>query len=191
MNTIFKVMMLLPLLCLPVSGMAKSEGQRLSYTYAEGRLVVVDPDGGGNYDGITVGGSLQFRPQLFGVAALTSVGDRGFDLTTFDVGVGYRYSLQRNVDLVGIGGLAFAESDFGPFEDDDVGLSLTGGARAFLTPQIEVGGYANYRDLFDDGDITLTGEGLLHMTPDLAFVASLGLSDDANTITFGARWNFR
>jgi len=175
-------------LCLPVSGLAQSGG--LSYIYGEGRLVIVDPDAGDNFDGIKIGGSVLFQPQVFGVASLTSVGDSGVDLTILDLGVGFRHGLQRNVDLVGIVGLAFAEIDAGPFDDDDTGLSLTGGVRGFATPQIELGGYANYTDLFADGDITLTGEGLLHMTPNLSLVASLGVSDDSNTITFGARWNF-
>jgi len=191
------------LLALPLPGLAAQSGtqgqsgyrqssgySRLSYTYGEARLVIEEPDGGDSFDGIRLGGSLQFQPQVFGVASLTSVSSDGVDIDTFDLGVGFRHALQSNVDLVGIVGLVWAEVDAGPFEDDDTGISLTGGVRGFAAPQLELGGYASYAEVFGDGDITLTGEGLLHLSPNLALVASLGFSDDVNILTFGARWNF-
>lgn len=183
------------LLALPLAAQAQSRGGQsgygsMSYTYGDARIVVIEPDGGGSYDGVKLGGSLQFQPQLFGVASLTSVGDSGFDLTYIDLGIGFRSALQSNVDLVAIGGLVLAEIDTPGFDDDDTGLSLTGGVRGVATPQIEYGAYANYLSVFDDGDLTLTGEGLLHLNRNLALAASLGLSDDATTLTFGARWSF-
>jgi hypothetical protein len=188
------------LLALPLAAQAQTRGgQRanasgygsMSYTYGDARIVVVEPDGGGSLDGVKLGGSLQFDPQLFGVASLTSLGDRGVDLTYLDFGLGFRSALQSDVDLVLIGGLVFAQIDTPGGDDDDTGLSLTGGVRGIATPQIEYGAYANYTSVFDDGDLTLTGEGLLHLNRNLALAASLGLSDDATTLTFGARWSFR
>ena len=180
------------LLALPLASQAQSRSQygAMSYSYGDARLVVVEPDGGGSYDGIRLDGSFQFQPQLFGIAAITTYGDRGVDITMLEGGVGYRQALRSGMDLVAQGGLVLAEIDAGPFEDDDTGLFLSGGLRGVATPQIEYGAYAEYRSIFDDGDITLTGEGLLHFTRNLALVASLGLSDDANTLTFGARWSF-
>lgn len=180
------------LLALPLAAQAQSRSQygSMSYSYGDARLVVVEPDGGGSLEGIRLDGSFQFQPQLYGIGALTTYGDNNFDVTMIDGGVGYRQSLRSGMDLVAQGGLVLAEVDAGPFSDDDTGLFLSGGLRGVATPQIEYGAYAEYRSIFDDGDITLTGEGLLHFTQNLAMVASLGLSDDFNTLTLGVRWSF-
>ena len=182
------------LLALPLAVQAQSRNQSqygsMSYSYGDARLVVVEPDGGGSLEGIRLDGSFRFQPQLYAVGAITTYGDRGYDITMLDGGIGYRQALQNDMDLVAMGGLTLAEIDAGPFEDDDTGLWIAGGVRGVATPQIEYGGYAEYRSIFDDGDVTLTGEGLLHLTQNLALLASLGLSDDFNTLTFGARWSF-
>ncbi len=181
------------LLALPLAAQAQTRGSgygSMSYTYGDARLVVIEPDGGGSLDGIKLGGSLKFQPQLFGVASLTAVGDGPVDLTFIDLGVGFRSALQSNLDLVAIAGLVMAEVDTPGGSDDDTGLSLTGGVRGIATPQIEYGAYANYTSVFNDGDLTLTGEGLLHFNRQLALAGSLGLSDDSTTLTLGARWSF-
>ena len=180
------------LLALPLAAQAQSRSQygSMSYSYGDARLVVVEPDGGGSLDGIRIDGSFQFQPQLYAIGAITTYGDNNFDVTLIEGGVGYRQSLRSGMDLVAQGGLVLAEIDVGPFSDDDTGLFVSGGLRGVATPQIEYGAYAEYRSIFDDGDVTLTGEGLLHFTRNLALIASLGLSDDANTLTLGARWSF-
>lgn len=183
-------------LATPASALAQSRGNPpprsiLSYTYLDGRVVLWEPDGGDRLDGIRIGGSASFRNDLFAVGSLTMVGDTGYDLTVLEGGVGLRHPLSRDTDLVAIGALVLAEVDAGPFEDDDTGISLTGGIRSLVAPQFELGGYLNYADYLGDGDILLTGEGLLHVTPNLSLAASLGVSDDYDVVTLGARWNFR
>lgn len=166
----------------PATGGAR--GQHPHYTYGDLRIVSIDPDGrGGSSDGIRIGGSLLFQPNLFGVATLTAVDE----LDQLDFGVGLRHPISSRTELVGILGLIWADTD----ADDDTGISLTGGVRSLVGPQFEVGGYVGYAEIFDEGDITLTGEGLLHVTRELALVASLGFSDDYDIITLGARWNIR
>jgi hypothetical protein len=161
-----------------------SYGSNPHYTYGDLRLVSLDPDGpGGSADGIRLGGSVLFQPNLFGQASLTSVDN----LDQLDLGVGMRHPLSSGTDLVGILGIIWA--DTGP--DDDTGISLTGGVRSLIGPQFELGGYVGYAEIFGDGDISLTGEGLLHVTRELSLVASLGFSDDYDAVTLGARWNFR
>ena len=177
----------------PLPALAQSRSSQTSYgtnphyTYGDGRIVMLDPDGGDNESGIRIGGSLLFQPNLFGVASLTDVDA----LTQLDLGVGMRSALSSRTDLVGIAGIVFAEVDRGPFEDDDTGISLTGGVRSLMGPQFELGGYVGYAEIFGDGDVTFTGEGLLHVTRELALVGSLGISDDYNIVTLGARWNVR
>lgn len=186
---------LLPALALPFTAQAQSSGDRsraspFSYTYAELRYVDYDTDGGGSLDGLRLGGSLQFQPQLFGVGALTMLSDGPVDYETIDLGIGFRTALQSNVDFVAIGGLIFAEVD-GPFgSNDDSGISLTGGVRGMMSPQFELGGYIGYVDVGSDGDIGLTGEALFHVNRQATLLASLGFSDDVTILTLGGRWNF-
>jgi hypothetical protein len=186
---------LLATLALPLAAQAQTSGSgswsRFSYTYAELRYVVQDPDGpSDDFDGLRLGGSLLLQPQLFAVGSIGSVSNGPVDIDTIDLGVGYRTALQNNVDFVAIGGLIFADVNTPGGGDDDSGISLTGGVRAMLAPQFEVGGYISYVDLYGDGDIGLTGEALFHVNPNVTLLASLGFSDDANTITLGGRWNF-
>ena len=196
-----KILSMALLLALPLAAQAQSQPRdrhapsqswsRLSYTYGELRYVVQDPDGGGDdFDGLRLGGSLQFQPQWFAAGALTSVSSGPVDIDTIDLGIGFRSPMQNNVDLVAIGGLVFADVETPGFSDDDSGISLTGGVRAMVAPQFELGGYVGYVDLYGDGDVGLTGEALFHVTPQATLLASLGLSDDVNTITLGGRWNF-
>jgi hypothetical protein len=160
-----------------------SYGTNPHYTYLDGRIVSVDYEGpGGSEDGLRIGGSMMFQQNVFGVASITDIDE----YSQVDVGVGVRSPLSQGTDLVGIGGLILADTP----ADDDIGFSLTGGVRALVTPQIELGGYVGYVSIFDEGDLVLTGEGLLHVTRELALAASLSLADN-DAITLGARWNFR
>lgn len=173
-----------PLTALAQSGQA---GGNPWYTYADGRIVSVDPDGAGSQDGLRVGGSMEFQQDIFGTAAVTLLDD----LTQLDFGIGISRPLSSRTDLVGMAGIAYAKYDVGPFDDSDTGISLSGGVRSMLGPQFEVGGYVGYAELFGDGDVILTGEALLHLTRELALAASLGVSDNYDVVTLGARWNIR
>jgi hypothetical protein len=165
-----------------------------SYTLGEVRLLAVDPDGGDSADGVRIGGSALIQPEFFAAGALSTVssgGPNGVDVDRLDLGLGYRYAIAPRIDLIGIGGLVFEDVDYGNnFSDDDIGPSLTGGARGQLTPLVELAGYVNYTDVFADSDLGIIGEGLYHATPNLSLVAGLGLSDGERSASIGARWNF-
>ena len=173
-------------LAAPLPALAQASGNP-AYTYLDGRIVQYDPEGPGSLDGIRIGGSYLFQQNLFGFGSYTTVSDNGFDLSLLEFGAGMRSPLSSTMDLVGSAAVVLADTDV----DDDTGISLTGGVRAMVGPQFEVGGYANYTEIFSDGDISLIGEGLLHVTRELALVASLSFSDDTDIVTLGARWNFR
>lgn len=205
MTMIFKTL-LLALLCAPLAVQAgpydanrsgHAGGDRyanLSYTLGEVRLLAHDPDGGDDADGVSVGGSVLFHPEFFLAGSLATLGTdgNGVDTDTFNLGVGYRYAASERVDLLGIAGLVRVDRDFGNGrDDDDFGPSLTGGARAALTHAVEVGGYLNYVEVFGDGDLGLSGEGLYHLTPNFSLLAGVGLSDDDREANIGARWNFQ
>ena len=164
-----------------------------AYTYLDGRIVQYDSDGPGSFDGIRFGGSYLFDPSAFAFGSYTTVSDGPVDISFLEFGAGLRNSIKPNMDLVGSAAIVLAEVDTGGFggSDDDTGISLTGGVRALLSPKFEVGGYANYAEVFGDGDISLIGEALLHVTREVALAASLSVSDDVDILTIGGRWNFR
>lgn len=169
----------------------------LSYTLGEVRLLAEDPDGREDADGIRIAGSALFHPQFFVAGALSTLGSdgaNGLDTDILELGVGYRYALSPQVDLLGVAGVIRVDRDFAGgngADDDDLGPSLTGGARAALTRVIEVGAFLNYAEVFGDGDLALRGEGLYHFTPHLAALAGLGVSDDTREAMIGARWSFQ
>jgi hypothetical protein len=188
MNKNLSILALCAALAAPLPAVAQSQrGGNPWYTYADGRIVMLEPDGGDTLDGLRVGGSMVFQQDIFGVANLSVLDD----YTQLDFGIGLSHPLSAGTDVVGSAGITWAEYDRGPFEDDDTGIFLSGGVRSMMGPQFELGGYVGYAETFGDGDILLTGEALLHMTRELALALSLGVSDDYSILTFGARWNLR
>lgn len=196
---------LVALLCIPFAadaqyradGSTSTYGARyasLSYTLGEVRLLAEDPDGGDDADGIRVGGSVLIHPDFFAAGALSTLGsdgNNGVDTDVFEFGLGYRHAISPRLDLLGIGGLVWEDRDYARgADDDDLGVQLTGGARAALTHAIEVGGYLSYLSLFGDGDLGLRGEGLYHFTPNLSALAGVGFSDGDREANIGVRWNF-
>lgn len=179
------------LFALPALAQAQQSAGRLSYTYGDARLVIQDPDNGDDFTGVRVAGSAQFQHNLFVTGAITTVGSDNVDIDTLDLGLGFRHPIAADTDFVAGAGLIWADVDTpGNGGDDDTGLSLLGGVRSLVGPQFELGGYASYAEVFGDGDITLTGEGLLHLTPQWSLAGSLGFSDDFTILTVGARYNF-
>jgi hypothetical protein len=165
---------------------------RLSYTLGEARVVARDPDGSGNADGVSVGGSARLTPDLFLAGSVTSVGSGSYDEDTVELGLGWRYAFTSQVDLVGIASLLHDDVQVnGRDRDGDFGPGLTGGLRTMLTPDIELGGYAKYTRLYNDSDLGLRAEGLYHFTPNFSALASAGLSNNERTASLGARWYFR
>lgn len=164
----------------------------LSYDWIEGRFLLLDPDEGDDADGLRLAGSALLQSNLFATGGLSHVDvDGGGDYDQLDAGVGLRHPLDSRMDLVGIASLIYTNVDCRACRDDsDIGFGLTGGIRAALAPQFEVGGYVGYTDTFDDGDIALTGEGLFHANAQLSLLGALSLSDDYNAINLGVRWNF-
>src|SRR5687768_8817445 len=97
-KTLILAAALLPALALPFTAQAQTSRDRsgaspFSYNYAELRYVDYDTDGGGSLDGLRLGGSLQFQPQLFAVGALTMLSDGPVDYETMDLGIGFRTAL--------------------------------------------------------------------------------------------------
>lgn len=183
------------LLLLPLTALAQSRGtgyERLSYTLGEARVVARDPDGAGQADGVSLGGSALLTPDLFVLGSVTSVGSGDFNDDAVELGVGLRHALNTQVDLVGTAGFIHEDREIGNRNlGSDLGPSLAGGVRASLTPEVEVGAYARYTRLYNDSDLGLRGEGLYHVNRNFSVLASIGLSNNERTADLGARWYFR
>jgi hypothetical protein len=165
----------------------------LSYTHGELRLVVQDPDGRDDADGVSLAGSVLVQPQVFIAGGYSSVGSGGFngvDADTLEIAAGFRHPYTSQVDLIAMAGIVHVDLDVGNRHDDDVGPSLTGGTRIALSNLVEIAAYANYSQVFGDGDLGLRGEGLYHFTPNFSALAGVGISDDDRTANVGARWYF-
>jgi len=164
----------------------------LSYTLGEARVVARDPDGAGDADGVSLGGSARITPDLFVAGSLTSVGSGGYDEDTAELGLGLRYPFTSQVDLLGVASLVHDDRQLnGRNSGSDFGPALTGGVRSLLTPKIEIGGYARYTNLYNNGDLGLRAEGLYNFTPNFSALASAGLSNNERTASVGGRWYFR
>lgn len=177
------------LLALPAAAVASE----FSYSNAEVRLVAQDPEGGDAADGVAFGGSFDLGPQLFvngGYSTVSSGGFRGVDTDVLDAGMGLHHPLSSRVDLFGIAGLVSIDVSTPGRDEDDLGPTLTGGVRAWITPRVEMGGFAQYLEVFGDGDVSIHGEALYHFSRQIAAIGGLGASDDDRSVSAGVRWYF-
>lgn len=182
------------LLLLPLTAFAQPREtgyERLSYTLGEARVVARDPDGAGEANGVSVGGSMLLRPQVFVAGSVTSVGSGDFNDDTVELGVGLRHPLTSQVDLVGVAGVIHDDRQIGNRNlGSDLGPSLSGGVRASVTSQVEVSAFTRYTRLYGDSDLGLRGEGLYHFNRNFSVLAGVGLSNNERTADLGARWYF-
>ena len=145
---------LLVLLCVP--GLALADGP--AYTFVEGGYIdndVDDPtfDSGESYFvGGSVGGKRWHAFAEYKDGDVDSV-DSGFtpgsiDLTTWYAGVGWHGGLGEKGDVVAE--VAWVDAEVGSFSDD--GYRASAGVRFQLIKLLEVNGFYNYFDVFDDTD---------------------------------------
>ena len=79
------------LAALPAAAMAQSLPR--DYTFVEGGYQYVDPKGGGHADGAYLKGSYEFDSGLYAFGSASRVSTGGFDLDTYDAGLGYRHAV--------------------------------------------------------------------------------------------------
>ena len=96
-----------------------------------------------------------------------------FDLTSIRGGIGYKWSITFNTDLVAEVGMDSVDYDFGSFagedfdvEEKDVGAAL--GIRSMITDNLELRAHARYTNV---GDVNLTGK---YFDADVLYGAGLG-----------------
>lgn len=171
-----------------------------SYSYVE--LSYADVD----FDDISIGsqryrfaGSFLVIPNAFVTGGYTfersdSFGFGGandsLDVTTLNLGVGYRFGLSDTVDFKAEVAALRQEFQFDDLKDDDTGFQLGLGLRAVAGPRLELAGKASYVDIFEDYETIVGVSGLYHVSR--IFTVSLDLESASQWQSYGlsGRLNF-
>jgi hypothetical protein len=188
----------------------------LSYNYLEaayvfGDQIDIDDVGDFDLDGFRFKGSAALTPEVFVWGSShnfdVEIGNDDVSVDTQSLGVGYRFPLVTGPGAVDLwGGLSYERADAGT---SGSGYGATLGLRWLPIPELELSGFAGYRDFGDLDDTELDGSAYgvgaaYHVTNNLALLADwerwaldadfdLGGSTDIDVDAFsvGVRWNIR
>jgi hypothetical protein len=181
------------ILALSMAGSAMAEGG-FDYSYVElGYMQTEIDDFDVDGDGFGLRGSLEVTDN-FHVFATYANQDFDYDVssTTFEVGAGYAWALNPNLDLVGSLSYVKAELEvpfFGDFDDD--GFALGAGVRGRPMDQLELTAGLKFTSFDEGGDDTAVAGGARYFLTD-AFAVGLDVEfdDDATTWMIGGRLSF-
>ena len=181
------------LAALGVAGPAMAE-EGFNYSYVELGYVKSDLD---DYnvdgDGFGLRGSYEFTKNIHAFAAYS---DQDFDFnvnaTTLELGAGYAWPVNPNMDLVGTASYVHAEVDAPGFGSvDDSGLGLGFGVRARVVDVVELTGGLRYVDFDNSGSNTsFTAGGRYFFTNNLAAGLDVESDDNGTTWMLGGRFSF-
>jgi opacity protein-like surface antigen len=150
------------------------------YTYIEGGYLNRDFEHDSD-SGYRLGGAFN----LFGPAALigeyTSVGD----LDTYSVGGLVHVPVLPMADLFGT--LTLEHADNG--HDSDTGYGLSGGLRWQVLPRVELAPELRYVHVYDDDNLSVRLNGLVHIVQGLNLQAAVQGGDD-DRVEVGLRYSF-
>jgi hypothetical protein len=163
-----------------------------SYDYVEADLILADA-GANDGKGPGIVGSITL-PQVHenftlvgGANYLDFEGD--LSVLTLEGGAGFHWPVASVLDVVGTGSLVYQRWDFGPAEDSDIGLALTGGVRAKpFGEQWEFNGGVKFIDVGNYEDTILDVGARYYFSSGLS--AGLKLeTGDIDKVTLSLRWN--
>lgn len=177
---------------LSIAGPAMADGFDYSYLevgYVKSEIDDFDVDG----DGLGLRGSYEFTENFHAFAAYS---DQDFDFdvgaSTLEVGGGYAWPINPNMDIVGTVSYVKVEIDVPFFGDvDDDGFALGAGLRARAMEQLELTGGLKYVS-FDEGgeDTTFAAGGRYFFTKQFAAGVDVDFDDDGTTWTLAGRLSF-
>jgi hypothetical protein len=155
--------------------------QNLHYNFVDLRYLDSER---GDADGFSLAAQGLITPEVYVLGRYAELDLGPVDAETLQAGLGYRYGVQRNTDL--IGEVSFLRSEVGNNRDN--GLGLSAGVRHRFTEVFEGSASIDHVNA-DRNNTALTVGGLVHFTPQLAAVASYTFDDD-DVIGVGGRFNF-
>lgn len=174
------------------TSLAANTGNGLRYSYLEGGYRTLDLDSpNADGDGLYLGGSFAATEYLFVSAEWSDLGlNRGVDVRTWELGLGFNMPLTDRLDLVVRGGYTDprVRTRFGNFDDD--GYFAAGGIRTMVTEVIELNGALKFVDRDVTGSDTVLELGAqLQVSPTLDIGMEIEIGDEANQFSFGLRYH--
>lgn len=164
---------ILVLAATPFAVQAAPQAANFGYSHVEGGFADFDVQ-----DGLFIGGSFGFTPNIHAVATFYSL-----DVTDITiVGAGYHTGIANNLD-------AYGEVKFVDVDTDD-GLGLTGGVRFAVAPQFEIGGGLNYYNFDAGSETNLFVNGAFTFQKNLAIIAEFESGDILDKFQVGVRYDF-
>lgn len=142
-----------------------ANASELSYSLIEADYVSIgDFDSGDNFDGFGLRGSVEFGDNFYGLASYNSTSASPFgvniDIDTYDIGVGYRHSINEKADFFVDASYSHIKlSAFGSTGADDDGYTVNLGFRGAFNDHFEGSVAAVHRELGDFGNDTSLGLG--------------------------------
>lgn len=196
-----KKLLMLGLLAAPLAAFADG----LSYNYLEGGYSKAtqrdgdenDRDADGYYG--KASGKIAEQVYLYGDYrhySTDKVAGSYAETDQANIGIGVRFPVAERLDLTVGGGASFAQiSPKGPSsslfsDEDDTGYFVEGGARALLTPALEVNGGMRYTKVFDESETTGLVGAVFNFTPSFGVSGGYEFGDSTNAYLVGARLNF-
>lgn len=163
------------------------------YTFVEAGYVESELDvGAGDVDGDGLGlrGSLALNDTLHLFAEYASQ-DMDFDIdsTSWNIGAGAHWGLDKNLDFVAEAAWVKAEVDTPLGSADDDGLGVGAGLRFRATDKVELDGMIRYVDL-DESDTSLAVGGRYYFTTAFALGGGFVFNDDDSGFHIGVRAEF-
>jgi hypothetical protein len=181
------------LAALSVAGPAMAEeGFNYSYVdlgYVKSELDDYNVEG----DGFGLRGSYEFTKNVHAFAGYTDQEyDFGVNATTMELGAGYAWPVNSNMDLIGSASYVHAEVKAPGFGSaDDSGLGLGVGVRGRVVNALELTGGLQYVDFDKSGnDTTFTAGGRYYFTNRFAAGLDMAFDDAGTTWMLGGRFSF-
>ena len=168
-----------------------AQAEDMSYSYVDLGWLSTDIDNGPTADGFGLRGSIGFAENFFAFAEYSNQQVSGVDVDQYAVGLGGRFGISENVDLVGRAGYIKADASSGGFSIDDDGYLVSAGIRGRVADGFELEGHVIHRDFGGGSDDTSVAVGGRYFfTENFAVGAEYEMADDANTILAGVRFAF-
>ncbi len=168
-----------------------AQAEDMSYSYVDLGWLSTDIDNGPTADGFGLRGSIGFAENFFAFAEYSNQQVSGVDVDQYAVGLGGRFGISENVDLVGRAGYIKADASSGGFSIDDDGYLVSAGIRGRVADGFELEGNVIHRDYGGGSDDTSVAVGGRYFfTENFAVGAEYEMADDANTILAGVRFKF-
>ncbi len=164
----------------------------IQYNYGELRYIVdaeldnLDTEDG---DGFGFGGSFRIDELIYVIADYEALDyDRGIDTTVLQVGAGVILPFQK-IDFIGEAALVDGDVDTDVGDSSDTGFRITGGARTYVMPKLELRGSLTYIDVEDD-DTFATIAGDYFFNKSLSLNVSKDIAADVDRFSIGVRYYF-